>query len=99
LDKRRVKKTLPVRYFLKIKLREVSFDNLAKYRMVRAAALNDHRSFGIPPPGTAGHLGDLLKCPFAGSEIREVQDPVCIHNAHYGHLVKIQAFDNHLGPD
>src|SRR5712691_6551707 len=59
-------------------------------------SLNEHFTFDIATTGASSHLGQELKGPFAGAEIRLVQSKVCINYPDQRDVWKMQAFGDHL---
>ena len=61
--------------------------------------LDDDLARQVRPPGPAGHLGEELKGPLRGAEIRKVEPHVRRHHPHQGEAGEVVPLGHHLGPD
>lgn len=67
--------------------------------VVRGVGL-DHRSPPLlPAAGPAHHLGDQREGALPGAEVGGIEGHICVHHPHQGHIVKVQPFGHHLGPN
>ena len=58
-------------------------------RSFRSECLDDHLAW-LPAPTASGQLGQKLKCPLAGSEVREAEADVSDQNSSEGYAGKIE---------
>src|SRR6185503_13376671 len=64
--------------------------------MVGTACLDHYLPRFVPSPGTSAYLCDQLKRSFIRTKVREMNHAVRVENANKAHVVKVQAFSNHL---
>ena len=66
---------------------------------MRRVSLDNHFAFQLAAPGSSCDLGEELKGPLAGPDIRNMETNVSVQDSYQRHIRKVQSFGNHLGAD
>src|SRR5690606_29062088 len=71
--------------------------DLLEHAMLGCVSLYNNISCGTSPSGTTTYLRQQRKASFNSSNVRLINQGVCIDNSNNGNLTKVQSFCYHLG--